>query len=78
MLPIESDGSLEMASSFVQHEGASVHPRQTGPHAHCVKSIPPGDIVLAADLGTDQVVIYQVRWTRRPDHAEPARCPPPR
>jgi 6-phosphogluconolactonase len=48
-----------MASSFVQHKGSSVHPRQQGPHAHWISADPTGRYVLAADLGTDQVVIYQ-------------------
>ena len=36
-LPIEKDGSLGQASSFIQHQGSSVNPqRQKGPHAHSI------------------------------------------
>ncbi len=60
VLPLRPDGQLEAASSFEQHRGASVNPaRQEGPHAHCVNLDPAGRYVLAADLGTDQVMIYQ-------------------
>ena len=47
-LPIGPDGSLEPASSVIQHEGSSVVPkRQDGPHAHMVASYPDGRFVLA-------------------------------
>jgi 6-phosphogluconolactonase len=59
VLPIETDGGLGVASAFVQHKGSSVHPRQEAPHAHCMNVDPADRYVVAADLGTDQVVIYQ-------------------
>lgn len=59
VLPIRADGRLDPASSFVQHEGSSVHERQKGPHAHCMNIDPFGRFVMAADLGTDEVRIYQ-------------------
>ena len=59
VLPIRKDGGLEVASAFVQHKGSSVHPRQASPHAHCVNVDPADRYVVAADLGTDQVVIYR-------------------
>jgi 6-phosphogluconolactonase len=59
VLPVKPDGSLEMASSFVQHNGASVSPRQQEPHAHSINVDPTGQFALAADLGTDQIMIYQ-------------------
>ncbi len=59
VLPIRPDGSLDQASSFVQHTGSSVHPRQKGPHAHWISTDPAGQFVLAADLGLDQVLIYR-------------------
>lgn len=59
-LPIEADGSLGEATSWVQHEGGSkvVADRQSGPHAHMIASTPDGKAVLVSDLGTDEVVIY--------------------
>ncbi|HLV01501.1 MAG TPA: lactonase family protein, partial [Acidobacteriota bacterium] len=59
--PIQADGSLGAASSVIQHEGSSVHPRrQQGPHAHAVVMSPDGNYVFAADLGLDQILIYQL------------------
>lgn len=58
---IRDDGSLEESVSFIQHQGASVNPkRQQGPHAHSVNFSPDNRFVLAADLGLDQVLIYEV------------------
>jgi 6-phosphogluconolactonase len=60
-LPVQKDGSLGKASSFIQHEGSSVDPaRQKGPHAHCIVVSPGGRYVYAADLGLDQVLAYRL------------------
>jgi 6-phosphogluconolactonase len=60
-LPVAEDGSLDAASSVIQHEGSSVDPkRQDGPHAHMIAPTPDGRFVLATDLGTDQIMIYQL------------------
>lgn len=59
-LPIKSDGSLEEASSFIQHEGSSVNPgRQKGPHAHSINLSPDNRFAVAADLGLDKVLVYK-------------------
>jgi 6-phosphogluconolactonase len=59
VLPIQQDGRLGDAASFVQHKGASVDPvRQKGPHAHFISPSPDNRFVLSADLGTDQIVEY--------------------
>jgi 6-phosphogluconolactonase len=59
-LPIDGDGSLGDVESVVQHKGSSVNPeRQEGPHAHSINLDPSNRIALAADLGLDQVLIYQ-------------------
>lgn len=59
--PIQADGSLGTAGSVIQHQGSSVHPRrQQGPHAHAVVMSPEGNYVFAADLGLDQILIYQL------------------
>src|SRR5688572_17018836 len=40
-LPVQKDGSLGKATSFIQHAGSSVDPaRQKGPHAHCIVVAP--------------------------------------
>lgn len=59
VLPVAADGSLEMACAFEQHQGSSVHARQQDPHAHCIHVDPTGRFAVSADLGLDQVVIYQ-------------------
>lgn len=60
-LPVAADGSLEPASSVVQHEGSSiVAERQAGPHAHMIAPTPDGQSILVTDLGTDEVVIYRL------------------
>ncbi len=59
VLPIQPGGRLGEATAFIQHQGSSVHPRQAGPHAHCVAPSPDNRFVLAADLGLDQVLVYR-------------------
>ena len=58
-LPIQPDGSLAPASSFIQHEGSSVDPRrQQGPHAHSINLDPANKFAFAADLGLDKILVY--------------------
>jgi 6-phosphogluconolactonase len=75
-LPIAADGRLGPATSVIQHEGSSVVAgRQDGPHAHMIAPTPDGRYVLATDLGTDQVIIYQLdlgTGTLRPNPDGPA------
>src|SRR5262245_44826292 len=60
-LPVNRDGSLGEATSFVQHAGSSVDPkRQQGPHAHCIVVGPDNRFAFAADLGLDQVLSYRL------------------
>jgi len=59
-LPIAEDGSLDPATSFVQHRGSSVHQRQKAPHAHWIDVDPANKHVLCADLGLDKVMVYDV------------------
>ncbi len=59
--PIRDDGRLDEASSFVEHQGSSVHPtRQTAPHAHCIKPDPAGRFAFVPDLGQDKIVVYSL------------------
>ena len=58
-LPINTDGTLEDASSFIQHKGSSVNAqRQSGPHGHSINLSPDNKFAFAADLGLDKVLIY--------------------
>ncbi len=59
--PVNEDGSLNAAASFIQHRGSSVNPdRQKGPHAHCIVVSPNNRFAYAADLGLDQVLVYRL------------------
>ena len=60
-LPVQDDGSLGEATTFVQHSGSSVDPqRQKGPNAHSIVISPDNRFALAADLGIDKVLIYRL------------------
>ena len=61
LFPIKADGSLGPASDTVQHVGSSVDKkRQLTTHAHSSRFDPTDKRVLAADLGTDKVYVYDV------------------
>ncbi len=56
----KSDGSIAGVKQVVQHIGKSINEkRQDAPHAHMVYFSPDKKYVLANDLGTDKVYIYQ-------------------
>ena len=60
VFPIEADGKLREASSFVQHSGTVADPkRQGGPHAHSINPAPDNRYVVAADLGLDKLMVYR-------------------
>jgi 6-phosphogluconolactonase len=60
-LPIEADGRLKPPSQIEKHHGSSVNPpRQTGPFAHCFDADAAGRFALAADLGTDKLMVYRL------------------
>ncbi len=59
--PIGSDGRLGKMSDFVQHVGSSVNSqRQQEPHAHSFTISANNRFAYAADLGLDQVLIYEL------------------
>jgi 6-phosphogluconolactonase len=79
-LPVQTDGSLGEAVTFIQHEGSSVNPsRQKGPHAHCIVISPDNRFVYAADLGLDQVLGYRLdpaKATLAPNQQPFVKTPP--
>jgi len=53
------DGSLSEMVQRIQHEGSGPFPeRQTSPHAHSSRFDSTGKLLYAADLGTDELTIY--------------------
>ncbi len=60
-LPVKEDGSLGEMVSLHQHTGKSVNKqRQEGPHAHSINADASGKYAFAADLGTDEIRVYQI------------------
>src|ERR1041385_962960 len=58
--PIQWDGSLGEMTDEVQHEGHGSHAdRQESAHAHSSIFTPDNRFVIVADLGMDELVIYQ-------------------
>jgi 6-phosphogluconolactonase (cycloisomerase 2 family) len=61
VLPINADGSLEpVISTFVQEGSGPNTVRQDTSHPHAVMFDPGGNFIAAADLGTDEVLIFQL------------------
>ena len=59
VLPIAGNGKLGEATDFIQNKGSGPNrDRQTMPHPHWVGFIPPSKLALVADLGIDEVAIY--------------------
>jgi 6-phosphogluconolactonase len=60
LYPIHAEGSLGEITGFVQHEGKGPNTeRQEGPHAHSSIFTPDNRFAIIADLGIDQLVIYE-------------------
>ncbi|MCR9291217.1 MAG: lactonase family protein [bacterium] len=80
---LKPDGGLGPLTSQHQHQGSSINERrQQSPHAHCILADPTDRFVCAVDLGTDQVVIYelnresgQLQATGKPFKATPGHGP---
>jgi 6-phosphogluconolactonase len=54
-------GTLSEAVSFYQHSGNGPNAkRQEGPHAHSINPDKAARFAVAADLGTDQVLVYRL------------------
>ena len=60
VLPLQEDGRLRPASTFIQHKGSSVDKgRQEAAHAHSINVDVANRFAFAADLGLDKVLIYK-------------------
>ena len=63
--PLGPDGRLGLASSLLQHAGASIHPqRQATPHPHGIAFDPANRFAFIADLGLDKVMVYRLDAAR--------------
>ncbi len=60
---ITEDGSLSDLTTFLNHEGSSVHKRQKSSHAHSVDFTPNSSHLIVSDLGTDKVMTMEVDST---------------
>ena len=61
MLPIQPDGKLGPATDVIQHSGSSIHPeRQTAAYVHSILPDPTNRFAIAADLGTDKLMVYEM------------------
>jgi 6-phosphogluconolactonase len=60
-LPIREDGSLGELVSYIKHEGRSINQqRQEAAHAHSINVDAANRFAIAADLGTDELLVYQL------------------
>ena len=58
VFPVQPDGRLGAATSFVRHTGENPTPRDPGPHAHAIHVDPKNRWALVTDLGLDKVFVY--------------------
>lgn len=60
VLPLDKDGRVGAASQVIPFTGSSVNPqRQKEPHAHSINLSLDNQFAVAADLGTDKLMLYQ-------------------
>jgi 6-phosphogluconolactonase len=61
VFPLDGDGRIRPRSDLVRHSGSGPHKaRQEGPHPHWVGTDPGNRFLFVPDLGTDQIVIYEM------------------
>lgn len=61
LLRIGTMGDIAGLNDVHQHAGTGPnHARQEGPHAHSTVVSPDGEYIIAADLGTDELVVYRI------------------
>ena len=59
IIPVAEDGQLETVAQVIVHKGSSLVPsRQKEPHVHAAIFNPKDGNLFIADLGTDEVVVY--------------------
>lgn len=73
IIPIAEDGQVKPVAQVIAHEGSSVvSNRQKQPHAHAAIFHPKDGNLFVADLGTDEVVVYEFDSNKeKPVNPEP-------
>lgn len=56
-----NDGSLQPVSSIMEHKGSGPDSRQEKAHTHYAGMTPDGKYAAAVDLGTDELITYEVQ-----------------
>lgn len=69
LVAVGQDGSISECQEIHRHSGSSVHPAQTQARAHSVTIDPGNRFAIVADLGADELVIYQLH--AHDHHLEP-------
>lgn len=74
---ITKEGKLSIATSTIINEGSGPDRRQDKPHAHSIKFSPNGKQVFSADLGTDNLNIFNFKKGKLIPAKQPfVRVPP--
>ncbi|GGR03728.1 lactonase family protein [Deinococcus ruber] len=75
--PLDEDGQMGPCVAAAQHHGHGPDAlRQAGPHPHSVTASPDGRHVYVADLGTDEIVRYDLAPERLLHRLDQVRLPP--
>lgn len=73
VFPLNKDGSLAAASEIIKYEGSGPNlQRQKAPHTHSAVPSKDGKFLYVSDLGTDKIMIYQVKKNGK---LQPANTP---
>lgn len=59
VLPIGADGRLQPSSDIQQHAGKDASGKKKSPHGHSINLDAENKFAVAADLGLDQLIIYE-------------------
>jgi len=57
--PLDSMGNVIDQPDSMQHIGSGPTSRQEAPHAHSIRKSPGNGLYYAADLGTDEIMVYE-------------------
>ncbi|ULH17761.1 lactonase family protein (plasmid) [Deinococcus sp. KNUC1210] len=75
--PLGESGQMGPCAATAQHQGHGPDTlRQAGPHPHSVTASPDGRYVYVADLGTDEIVCYDLAPERLLHRLGQVRLPP--